>query len=102
MIKYECFYKNSSAGYLEVDEPLRDQEMKCRFMPNRSKAHLRIVELVKGKNKPIAKFKSDNHTVEAEIIELLPDSITLGRQRDCKKNPLKKLFSFLMGQCAIL
>lgn len=96
MIKFECIYRKGLAGYLETHNTIWDSETKCQFMPCRSKAHLRLVELVKDNKKPVAIFKSEQHTKEAEILDMATDSITVREVRRHRKiSFFGKLFHLL-------
>jgi hypothetical protein len=96
MIRYECIFKEGKAGYLETTDPVDSGAKDCRFMPYRSKAHLRLVELLHDNKRPIAILKSEQHSVEVEIVSMSPGSITVRKRESKNKNPLfRKLFSFL-------
>lgn len=94
MIRYECIFKKGNAGYLEVNNFVDSEEQKYRFMPYRSKAHLRLAELVKDNKKPVVILKSQQQTVEAEILNMSIDSITVRMRKNKKKDSfLDKIFS---------
>lgn len=95
MIRYECIFKDGKAGNLEAADPVDSGEKKYRFMPYRSKAHLRLVELVHDNKKPVATLKSEQHSVEVEIVSMSPDSITVRKKKIVNKNSFfKKIFPF--------
>jgi hypothetical protein len=90
MIKYECIFRGGKAGYLETADPVDSAEKKYRFMPYRSKAHLRLAELVHDNKRPVAILKSEQHSVEVEIVSMSPDLITVRK----KDSFFRKLFPF--------
>ena len=95
MIRYECIFREGKAGYLEATDPVDSGEKKYRFMPYRSKAHLRLAELVQGNKRPVAVLKSEQYSVEVEIVSMSPDSITVRKREMVGKNSFfKKLFPF--------
>jgi hypothetical protein len=95
MIKYECIFRGGKAGYLETADPVDRAEKKCRFMPYRSKAHLRLAELVHDNKRPVAILKSEQHSVEVEIVSMSPDLITVKKKETANKNSFfRKLFPF--------
>jgi len=93
MIKYECIFKDGKAGYLEASGPVDSGEKKCRFMPYRSKAHLRLAKLVHSNKRPVATLKSEQYSVEVEIVSMSSDSITVRKREVVNKNSFfRKLF----------
>lgn len=95
MIKYECIFKDGKAGYLEATDPVDCGEKKYRFMPYRSKAHLRLAELVHSNKRPVAILKSEQHSVKVEIVSMSQDSITVRKKEMVNKNTFfRKLFPF--------
>ena len=93
MIKYECIFRKSRAGYLETKEPIDNEEKKYGFMPYRSKAHLKLAQLVKQNKRPVTILRSEQDATEAIVTGMSPDSITLKKvEVTGKKSILKKLF----------
>ncbi|MGD9364445.1 MAG: hypothetical protein PVH87_02030 [Desulfobacteraceae bacterium] len=94
MFRYECFYKKDRAGYLEAAEEIRCGENNYRFMPYRSRAHLKLAKLVKNEKLPIVELASEQDIIEAEVLKISPDSITVKiKQIGSKKSLFRKIFT---------
>lgn len=94
MFRYECFYKRAKAGYLEIAEEIRSGENSYRFMPYRSKAHLKLTQQVKNEKVPIVELASEQGIIEAEVLKISPDSITVKiKHIGSKKSLFRKIFT---------